>query len=327
MDDCVPLSKKNRLRPRHHSWQIAAILAISCNSTHGLLFHTNKRSVVQRGRDDEAVNWPKTNSAIGSTVVTNPSTPSKNPIIEEDGAFYPPSSIRGILPNNTHGKNLLDRLVVDSAIAGFVPWQDEMYDQALHLKCPFLRRRAIDIVEFCHTVVRNLLDPDETYLGACPSLLCHGRSCTKRFGLSIDELLKAIRDDWKEDSNLGYYVTGRLSTDIYRDDCLFDGPDPDMPVVGLRKYIYAASQLFDQKQSWSKLSFIEIQDGSCIVAHWQFRGILRLPWKPLLPMVCGSTTYHVDPCGLIYQHVETWDLSVQEAFLRTFLPAFFPDKG
>jgi hypothetical protein len=31
----------------------------------------------------------------------------------------------------------------------------------------------------------------------------------------------------------GYYVTGRLSKPIYRDDCLFDGPDPDMCVLRL----------------------------------------------------------------------------------------------
>lgn len=318
-------------RRRHHSilarnrLQVAAMLVmLFISSVNGLLVNTKKLSVATTGRgDDMVLNRPK-NSSIGSTVPASTATTSSVMGENEVAAFYPPSSVR-TLPDLSRHSNLIESTIVVPIVANFVPWQDVMYDKALHLKCPFLRRRAIDAVEFWHGLMRTLLDPKEMYLGVCPSLLCHGRSCTKRFGLSLEDLLTAIRADWKEGSNLGYYVTGKLSTDIYRDDCLFDGPDPDMPVVGLRKYIFAASQLFDQKQSWSKLSSIEIdRDGSCVVAHWQFRGILRLPWKPVLPVVSGSTTYYVDACGLINKHVETWDLSVQEAFLKTFLPALFP---
>jgi hypothetical protein len=246
-------------------------------------------------------------------------------------------------------------------------WQDDWYDRAIHMRCPFMRRRATDAVETFHEIVRVVLDPQEHWLGPNPSLVCHGKTCTKQFGVTVDEVMATIRKDWRDDGpsvdaaadhadhaadhhhasdpttntkqhrhhNKGYYVTGRLSTDIYRDDCFFDGPDPDMPVTGLRKYMNAASQLFDQKQSWSKLVSLEQQrkksgsdDGDVvIVAHWQFSGILRLPWKPLLPLVNGSTTYHLDATtGLVVRHVETWDMSATEAFLRTFFPIFFPPR-
>ena len=33
-----------------------------------------------------------------------------------------------------------------------------------------------------------------------------------------------------------YYVTGKLSAAIYSDDCIFDSPDPDMPVRSLRRF-------------------------------------------------------------------------------------------
>jgi hypothetical protein len=59
-----------------------------------------------------------------------------------------------------------------------------------------------------------------------PSLRCDGQSCEKDFGLSKELLLDVIRSDWKPESKKGYYVTGRLSPSIYRDDCVFDGPDP-----------------------------------------------------------------------------------------------------
>ena len=60
----------------------------------------------------------------------------------------------------------------------------------------------------------------------------------------------------------GYYITGKLNTTIYRDDCWFDGPDPDMPVRGVRKYLNAASQLFDVSASTAELLSLEIGDNS-----------------------------------------------------------------
>jgi hypothetical protein len=132
--------------------------------------------------------------------------------------------------------------------------------------------------------------------------------------------MQTIKSDWCCHNNKGYYVTGRLTTAVYRDDCLFDGPDPDMPVRGLRKYLNAASQLFDQRQSRSELLDLKIKSG-VIVARWRMKGILRLPWRPAVPEWTGTTTYYTDDDGLIYKHKETWDVSVIQAFLQTLWPA------
>jgi hypothetical protein len=50
-------------------------------------------------------------------------------------------------------------------------------------------------------------------------------------------------------------------------------------------------------------------------------GVLRLPWRPSLPVWHGTTTYYRDDNGLIYRHAETWELSVAQAFLKTLWPA------
>ena len=142
----------------------------------------------------------------------------------------------------------------------------------------------------------------------------------KEPNLPVDVVEQIIRSDWKVHNRKGYYITGRLSTSIYRDDCLFDGPDLDMPVKGLTKYLNAASQLFDTATSEAELIELRVVDDRMLSATWKLRGVLRLPWKPHLPEWTGTTYYHRDNDGLIYLHNETWDMTVAEAFLKTLLP-------
>jgi hypothetical protein len=159
---------------------------------------------------------------------------------------------------------------------------------------------------------------------------------TKHTNLELTDLLTTIYHDWKTHNHKGYYITGRLNTTIYRDDCLFEGPDPDMPVRGLRKYLNAASQLFDTASSTAELLSLELgftngnndhrshqlpsQTHATIVARWKLQGVLHLPWHPSLPVWTGKTVYHLDENHLIYLHEEHWDISVLEAFTRTLLP-------
>jgi Uncharacterized conserved protein (DUF2358) len=161
-------------------------------------------------------------------------------------------------------------------------------------------------------------------------------------GIAIDDLAQIIRHDWNNNHNnnnnhnKGYYITGRLTHSIYRDDCFFDGPDPDMPVRGLRKYLNAASQLFEVRHSTAELVQLQIvssidPEQQCnddnhrptpaavvVVAHWRLNGVLKLPWHPKLPELTGRTYYYPDTNGLIYRHVEQWDQSVLQAFVGTF---------
>ena len=153
----------------------------------------------------------------------------------------------------------------------------------------------------------------------------------------------------------GYYITGILNTTIYRDDCFFDGPDPDMPVRGLRKYLSAASKLFDHHESYADLLDLKVlskttsaanyfdtkfKDGITtsnvikskrrspsserkIEVKWRIGGVIMLPWKPKIKPYTGRTIYHIDENGLIYYHEEKWDISVWEAFIQ----ALFPEMG
>jgi hypothetical protein len=193
------------------------------------------------------------------------------------------------------------------------------YREALALKCPFFRRRASDVLDKFDSLFRIAFIGDTSVLGPPLAYQCEGDVCVKRFGLSLNELAVEIRKDWREDTRKGYYINGKLNTAVYRDDCLFHGPDPDMPVRGLRKYLNAASQLFDPAKSTCELLSLQVQD-SVIVAEWRMKGRLRLPWKPWMPTVTGKTTYHTDGLGLIREHEEEWDISVLRAFMQTLLP-------
>jgi len=150
---------------------------------------------------------------------------------------------------------------------------------------------------------------------------------TKRRHLPLQEIAGIIHQDWMGKRLLqkgkGYYITGALTKDIYDEECIFDGPDPDMPVRGLRKYLLSASQLFDKHKSRADLTRpLEInRDRNTVTAHWRLEGVLNLPWHPQMKPWTGSTTYHIDPAsGLVVNHQEHWDISVPDAFLSTLLP-------
>ncbi|KAL7581429.1 hypothetical protein ACA910_022011 [Epithemia clementina (nom. ined.)] len=215
---------------------------------------------------------------------------------------------------------------------------DLLYSRALSIRCPFWKRRASDLLDAMDQIMRFVLIRHKSLAFISPPAGWKLDTLDKSKHLSSTELYNVILKDWNVQTNKGYYITGRLNTTIYRDDCLFDGPDPDMPVRGLRKYLDAASQLFDPSKSRAELVSLRIiskndeikqQNGKSnddidtkerIEATWRMTGVLRLPWKPVLPEWTGTTTYHRDKDGLIYKHVETWDMSVPQAFVKTFWP-------
>lgn len=217
---------------------------------------------------------------------------------------------------------------------------DNIYTNASKsIKCPFFRRRVADSIDNLAMVIKFLLVRHKSILNDIPMDLIEVPGCKamgkrnpdgsifKYRNLPVDEILRVIEDDWCIENNMGYYITGRLNSTIYRDDCLFDGPDPDMPVRGLRKYLAAASHLFEAKNSFAKLNKLQVVDHDkgkyghgVIVAHWQLGGVLMLPWRPKVKPWSGWTKYHFDEDGLIAFHEEGWDISVLEAFIGTMFP-------
>ena len=222
---------------------------------------------------------------------------------------------------------------------------DTMYTDAYKtIKCPFFRRRAADLIDNIAMILKFLLIRHKSILSDIPlttELLevpgCKaigtrnpdGTVCKDKH-LSLQEIQRIIESDWSVENQKGYYITGKLTSTIYRDDCLFDGPDPDMPVRGLRKYLAAASHLFEAKNSYAKLQKLHLienneEDGGkfgygVIVAHWKLGGVLMLPWRPKVKPWSGWTKYHLDKDGLIAYHEEGWDISALEAFIGTLFP-------
>lgn len=199
---------------------------------------------------------------------------------------------------------------------------DLWYSKSLRIKCPFFKRRTADLLDGVDMVMRFVVIRHKSLdvIGPPPGCRSSTMTRTKHKGQNSHQISQIIQQDWRQDTDKGYYITGRLNTTIYRDDCLFDGPDPDMPVKGLRKYLNAASHLFDHATSTAELQDLLVVDDTTIQARWKIQGVLHLPWHPKLPEWTGTTTYHLDPQGLVYLHEETWDMSVWQAFTQTLLP-------
>lgn len=207
---------------------------------------------------------------------------------------------------------------------------DAMYSDSMKIKCPFFRRRATDSVDGMASVVRFILARHKSLpIPMLPGSQQISISSTpKLYGLSVSAISNVIAKDWKCRSSFssltagkGYYITGKLTREIYRDDCFFDGPDPDMPVLGVKKYVSSTSQLFDHKASRADLiSISSSEDDRTITVHWRLEGILNLPWHPVLKPWTGQTTYYLDDSGLIERHIELWDISVLDAFVSTLFP-------
>jgi len=251
-------------------------------------------------------------------------------------------SLCPVLRLQTASSNINENTTENKNIFVLFEILDKLYTQSNRdIRCPFFRRRAADLIDGFAMVLRFLmirhkslyLDDFETFMIKSTPPGCrsahNGNSASEKIrGLNIEELHDIILQDWTKSAEIsstgtqhhvGYYITGKLNSAVYRDDCLFTGPDPDMPVHGLRKYLSAASKLFHHKQSFADLLDLNIEN-NIIIAYWRISGVIMLPWKPRIRPYTGKTEYHIDDDGLIYLHKESWDISVLQAFVSTMWP-------
>lgn len=233
----------------------------------------------------------------------------------------------------------------------YIYWFDKLNDlyaaTSKNVRCPFFRRRFSDMIDALAMIGRfliirhkSLIDPSSLDLSLLPQVpgclpptvqvdeTCTGRGrqnqeSSKLMYLTVEQVAALVGIDWEgKRKGKGYYITGKLNTFLYENDCLFDGPDPDMPVRGLRKYLAAASHLFDHNRSYADLIDLSYDvDQRTVTARWKLGGVLMLPWRPKVKDWTGSTTYHINEKGLIYLHKECWDISVAEAFVSTVFPS------
>jgi len=239
---------------------------------------------------------------------------------------------------------------VDWFAADGVLFGDERFDGAWtawwqnnqRIRCPFWRRRGVEMLEAALTVGRFVLARHKSLSVPLPYLdnaasaaggAAQAADATDA-AMAVEDVLAVIEADFTERQ---YYVTGRLSKAIYADDCFFDAPDPDMPVRGRRKYVDAVSHLFVHKSSRVDLLSIEALqpgaappasgdadaagEGGLIVARWRLSGVLALPWRPEILPYTGVTLYQLDARGRVRRHTEHWSVTAPQAFLSTLLPA------
>mmetsp|Transcript_28536 Transcript_28536/g.47930 ORF Transcript_28536/g.47930 Transcript_28536/m.47930 type:complete len:320 (+) Transcript_28536:75-1034(+) len=225
---------------------------------------------------------------------------------------------------------------IRSAAAQYEEGLDALYEKSFKIKCPFFRRRAFDSIESLKRILFFVVARHKsTPFFPNPQIKSPIR---KIMNLDLDAIAGVIQYDWMGRGNgsgdlpawgmtqtgKGYYITGELSKEIYDEECFFDGPDPDMPVKGLRKYLLSASQLFDRRTSRADLTrALEVNyEESTVTAYWRLEGVLNLPWHPSVKPWTGSTTYIISPeTGLVTTHREQWDISVLDAFVSTLLPS------
>jgi len=105
---------------------------------------------------------------------------------------------------------------------------EKMYGRSTKIRCPFWRRRAADVLDASSLMLSFFLARHKS-LGSWYPPGCASLGEQKVEGLSVGEIANIIQHDWQPgnaNTGKGYYITGKLSKCIYRDDCFFDGPDP-----------------------------------------------------------------------------------------------------
>jgi hypothetical protein len=213
-----------------------------------------------------------------------------------------------------------------SPLADAVLWLNRVQQRARGVKCPFWRRRFGDVIDGGFTIARFVGARHKSWelpaeIAALAQLRAAASGPPKQRGLSVAELQAIVHEDLVERQ---YYVTGRLTSSIYADRCLFDGPDPDMPVRDVQRYSDALRGLFDP--STSRIELIELRPAGerSFAANWRLEGALQLPWHPAIKPFTGSTLYELDSDGLICSHTETWDISAVDAFVSVLVPSWGP---
>lgn len=144
--------------------------------------------------------------------------------------------------------------------------------------------------------------------------------------LSLSDLAARLSLDLVDGSNGngGYFISGDISTDIFRDDCKFI--DPTNSVSSLSRYQNALKILFDPQQSYVELlePLAIDESNKTINARIRSGGILQLPWHPCISPYESTITYSVDTDGLIASQTQQWSISASQALKETFTPFSVP---
>jgi len=144
----------------------------------------------------------------------------------------------------------------------------------------------------------------------------------KTTGLSLADIAAQLTIDLTQGSTGkgGYFVSGDLTAELFRDDCVFI--DPTNSVASLSRYRNALKILFDPEKSAVRLvSPLVINESErTLSGRVRSYGVLQLPWRPNISSYDTSIVYTVDEDGLIYSQAQKWSITASEALLETFTP-------
>lgn len=133
----------------------------------------------------------------------------------------------------------------------------------------------------------------------------------------IAELRDVVQKDFVQNQ---YYVTGKLSPEVYTPDCQFK--DPTTNVKGVQPYTTAVSKLFDPAKSKAELVSLKVSGPNTLTLKWRLAATLNVPGSPAIKPYTGTTKYVTNSSGLICQHLEEWDISALDAFISVLFPQF-----
>lgn len=117
-----------------------------------------------------------------------------------------------------------------------------------------------------------------------------------------------------------YYVTGKLSPEVYTSDCVFK--DPTTIVKGVQPYTTAVSKLFKPEKSQADLISLKVTGPDTLMLKWRLAATLNVLGSPAIKPYTGTTKYVTNKAGLICQHLEQWDISAFDAFVSVLFPNF-----
>ena len=138
----------------------------------------------------------------------------------------------------------------------------------------------------------------------------------KQTGLAASELAKVLEVDLAQKK---YILTGALTPSIFSEACRFE--DPNNAVTGLNKYRQALSLLFEPEASTVKDVTVSVAaDGRSVIADYTARGVLKLPWRPVIEPWRGHITWSLDADNLIVSQVDVWNITRWDAIRQSFTP-------
>ena len=138
----------------------------------------------------------------------------------------------------------------------------------------------------------------------------------KRTGLATSEVAKILENDL---ATRKYILTGDLTTTIFSETARF--VDPNNAVEGLNKYRQALSLLFRPEESTVEDVVVTVgADARSVKAEYTARGVLKLPWRPVIDTWRGSIIYTLNNDNLIVSQVDTWNITRFDAIRQSFTP-------